>query len=148
MESHPCRTLLSPPAGSWSSCLVAPQCPHCLVPHSHSSGGSCAAASAWRGPVGLVCFGFFFAVGCGILGTALGAVQAGLLRLLNLLFTAGKGEGGELGLCAALLSSPKKVPSPLTPSLGSGSLSSEAGWSFGSLGIRVGFQEKPLNVLL
>lgn len=104
---------------------------------------------------------FVVAVGRGIFGDALpvralGGVRgpplsfSGPRRLLNLLFTAGK-RGGRRGwafqgwgLGAALLSFPKKVPSPFCPfpgSLGSGRLSSEAGWSLGSLGIRLGFKE-------
>lgn len=149
-ESHPCRTriFVTPSScgvtGLVEQLLGGPWVPiaSCHVPTA--PGEVVQLLLLGQDPWGLLVF--FFAVGCGILGTALGAVQAPsprLLRLLNLLFTAGKGEGGELG--RVLLSSPsqkkKKVPSPLTPSLAPGSLSLEAGWSFGSLGIRVGFQE-------
>lgn len=61
----------------------------------------------------------------------------------------GNWEGGELaflgvghGCCSPFL--PKRSAFPLRPflgSLGGGRLSLEAGWSFGSLGVRLGFKE-------
>lgn len=118
----------SPPAGARGAAAWWPLGPHRFVPRPQSSGGSCAAASAWTGPV----WGsFVVAVGCGILGTrsprpclggssGSGAVPSafplahgGCLIYCSLL---GNGQGGELAfLGAALLSFPKKSAFPLSP---------------------------------
>lgn len=148
MESQPCRTriLLTTPRllrGLVEQLLGGPSVTiaSCHVPAA--PGEVCAAASAWRGPVGLCLFVLLGVwdfgdthppampreesrFGCCPLGFA-----AGPRRLLNLLFTAGKWGGRraflgvEPGCCSPLLPK-KKSAFPLCPfpgSLGSGRLS-------------------------
>lgn len=166
MESQPCRTrILITPSSCGAAGLVEQLLGGPSVPIA-----SCHVPTAPGEVVQLLLLGedpwgsFVFAVGCGILGTRSPAVpweefrfgrrplgfSAGPRRLLNLLFTAGKWGGRRAGIPRGgawmPLSSPsqKSAFSAFAPSLAPwavGDSRSEAGWSFGSLGIRLGFKE-------
>lgn len=153
---QPCRTqILSTPSSCRATGLVEQLLGGPSVPIA-----SCHIPTAPGEVVQLLLLGedpwglFVCAVGCGILGvcspavpwgsSGSGAVPSAFLSCLIYCSLLGNGEGGELaflgvgpGCCSPLL--PKKVPSPFHPfpgSLSSGRLSLEAGWSFGSLGIK------------